>query len=51
MTLEYINKCEIPEESDLEENVFDLSRKIVHFVLEMALLKICMLVNMVMMNT
>ena len=32
MTLEYINKCEIPEECDPEENVFDLSRKIVNFI-------------------
>ncbi|MBD8034855.1 hypothetical protein [Solibacillus merdavium] len=32
MLLEYINKCEIPEECDPEENVFDLSRKIVHFI-------------------
>ncbi|WP_336045712.1 hypothetical protein [Solibacillus ferritrahens] len=32
MILEYINKCEVPEEFDLEESVFDLSRKIVHFI-------------------
>ena len=32
MLLEYINKCEVPEEFDLEESVFDLSRKIVHFI-------------------
>ena len=24
--------CEVPEECDLEESVFDLSRKIVHFI-------------------
>src|SRR5690606_17779117 len=32
MTLEYINKCEVPEEFDPEDSVFDLSRKIVHFI-------------------
>lgn len=32
MTLEYINKCEVPEEFDPEESVFDLSCKIVHFI-------------------
>ncbi|MEK4131255.1 hypothetical protein NYE67_16555 [Solibacillus sp. FSL W8-0474] len=32
MLLEYINKCEVPEEIDPEESVFDLSRKIVHFI-------------------
>ena len=32
MILEYINKCEVPEEFDPEESVFDLSRKIVHFI-------------------
>ncbi|MEK3763422.1 hypothetical protein [Solibacillus sp. FSL K6-4121] len=32
MTLGYINNGYLPDESDPEENVFDLSRKIVHFI-------------------
>ena len=32
MTLDYINNGYLPDECDPEENVFDLSRKIVHFI-------------------
>lgn len=32
MTLDYINNGFLPDECDPEENVFDLSRKIVHFI-------------------